>query len=150
MNAKIVVCAVAFGLISAAAHANSPVVDVHMNASGAVRGVVVNQAGQPAVGKTVSFVSGTTIVATAKTDARGRFEAKGLKPGLHFTTIDGSRGQGFRVWTAEAAPPKSSAGVLLVTDPVLRGNGKTFGMSEALVTAGAVGGVIALATTAGS
>ena len=164
MHLKSIVGAFALMLTTASAFAAGPqMVDVKLN-DGVLRGVVVNQAGQPTAQKTVALLHGNQVVAKVATDKNGRFEAKGLRPGLHFAAIDGQRGQGIRLWASEVAPPNASAGVLLVNDKVVRGNcacpagnctcggggGAAFGLPEAIVTGAAIGGVIAIASASGS
>ena len=131
--------------------ASSPrVLDVKMNADGVIHGMVVNEAGQGRARVEVGFQSGDQVT-KVKSDAQGRFVVRGLKPGLTTATVNGS-GQTLRIWQGQVAPPKASTGVMLVNGSVARGQGQTqaFGLTEALITAGAIGGIIAIASGSGS
>jgi hypothetical protein len=154
MNHKSIAVALAATLFAASTlpAAQPSVLDVKLSSNGAIRGMVVDQAGQAKPDKIVQLVSGTRVVAEVKTDAQGRFLATNLQPGVHVASVDGVRGQGMRLWHANAAPPKSAAGVLLVSEQVVRGQSdtKTYGLPEVIVTAVAIGGVIAIVTASSS
>ena len=131
--------------------ASSPrVLDVKLSADGVVHGMVVNEAGHARSEVEVTFQTGDQIT-KVKSDAQGRFAVRGLKPGLTTASVNGT-GQTLRIWQGQVAPPKASSGVMLVNGSVQRGQGQTrvFGLTEALITAGAIGGIIAIASGSSS
>lgn len=131
--------------------ASSPrVLDVKMSADGVVHGMIVNEAGHARAGVEVTFQAGDQVT-KVKSDAQGRFAVRGIKPGLTVASVNGT-GQTLRIWQGQVAPPKASAGVMLVNGSVARGQGQTqaFGLCEALITAAAIGAVIGIASGSSS
>lgn len=98
--------------------ASPSTVDVMLASGGVLQGYVVDAQGVPAaeVPITLTTTTGEAVVATS--DAKGRFGFRGLEgAGYLLETEHGV--VNCRAWTAAAAPPRSSATLLLVHDDQL-------------------------------
>ncbi len=132
--------------IASTAHAQSPAAiaprDVRMSADGKLQGVAMDAQGRPLSGLDVKIQRVNGEIHSVKTDASGRF-AVAVPAGPYMIGANGGRTL-CRVWTAQAAPPRSQAGVLLVaSDRVVLGQDNG-GKATALV----VGGLIIAAAIA--
>ena len=95
--------------------------DVVLGFRGTLVGRVVDGRGRGLVGRTVRVHRGSSLLARAKTDDTGRFAIKNL-PGGAYAVSCGSAAQLIRAWAAGSAPPRTSAQVVLVDQPlVIRG-----------------------------
>ena len=123
--------------------------DVALGSSGTLVGRVVDGRGRGLVGRTVRVHHrGSSLIARVKTDRTGRFVVKNL-PGGAYAVSCGSTAQLIRAWATGSAPPRTSAQVVLVDQPlVIRGqdgaadedSGGFLGLSEL--------GLVALGVTA--
>ena len=122
--------------------------DVALGSSGTLVGRVVDGRGRGLVGRTVRVHRGSSLIARVKTDRTGRFAVKNL-PGGAYAVSCGSTAQLIRAWATGSAPPRTSAQVVLVDQPlVIRGqdgaadedSGGFLGLSEL--------GLVALGVTA--
>ncbi|WP_425398093.1 carboxypeptidase-like regulatory domain-containing protein [Aeoliella sp.] len=95
-----------------------PSVDVILASGGVLHGYVVNASGAPVGNVEVKLTSPAGEVVAAKSDEKGRFGFRGLQgSGYQLETEHGV--VMCRAWTAKAAPPKSSATLLVVHDAEL-------------------------------
>lgn len=132
-------------------HSRSMVTDVALTSAGELAGSIVTPDGKPSIVTPVHVLYKQAVVAQVKTDARGRYLVKGLRPGLH--TIRTVNGQAVcRFWSAETAPPKAHKRLELTSDnTILRGQdeGLFSGVnSGTLIGAGVFAGTaVAVATS---
>ena len=126
------------------------IADVALTPQGELQGLVVRQNGQPVAGEVVRVVHNSKMVAAARTDARGRYTIKGLRPGTHkISALNGE--QICRLWHSQTAPPAAKKGLISTeSQRIVRGQNGGFeiGTTE-LVGLAVFGGVAAvtLATT---
>ncbi|MBX3434792.1 MAG: carboxypeptidase regulatory-like domain-containing protein [Pirellulales bacterium] len=127
------------------------VVDVKLDARGALAGVVTNPQGVPVAGQTVVVADAKPVVG-ATTDQQGRFRIEGVRGGVHQVQV-GGQVQMCRAWTPAAAPPSAAPQLLVVENADLAlaqncGSPVAAGMAgckEALANPLVVGGLIAAA-----
>lgn len=93
--------------------------ELQMDASGLIRGKVVDRQGKSLPNAEVK-VSNRVGSAVSKTDANGVFSVTGLSMGEYFIGV-GSQSQKVRVWNAKTAPPKTAQAALLVVGGAVRG-----------------------------
>ena len=98
----------------------SALTDIVLGAGGTLQGQLLNQAGEPTIGKTVRLLSGGVEVASATTDQFGQFRILAVRGGTH-QLMSGDHSRFLRTWTKEAAPPGAKSQVMLSTTPVVRG-----------------------------
>ena len=120
--------------------------DVVLGSQGTLVGRVVDGRGRGLAGRTVRVHRGSSLIARVKTDRTGRFSVKNL-PGGAYAVSCGSAVQLIRAWAVGSAPPRTSAQVVLVDQPlVIRGqdgaaaadSGRILGMNPlGLVAVGA-------------
>ena len=97
------------------------VTDVSLTATGDFLGAIVDEAGKPLVNAPIQILHKQTVVATAKTDAKGRYSVQGLRSGLHMVKTR-TTAQACRFWTAKTAPPSAKRGLIFAdTNKVVRG-----------------------------
>lgn len=89
------------------------IADVALNSHGALVGRVVDHTGAAQAEQEVVVRQGTATLARATTDKSGRFVVPNLKGGMYEVASGATTGN-YRLWTAEAAPPKSGEQALLV------------------------------------
>jgi len=133
-----------------AAVPTATITDVCLTPQGELQGLVVRQNGQPVAGEVVRVMHNSKVVAAARTDARGRYTVKGLRPGTH--KVSALRGeQVCRLWQAQTAPPAAKKGLISTeSQRLVRGQDGGFEIGTAeLVGLTIFGGVAAvtLATT---
>ena len=127
--------------------ATRTVQDVELTQNGTFRGHVVDNSGNPLANCHVVVFHESTPVAKVKTDAAGRFEVSQLRSGMHHVAA-GQQFAGFRLWSADTAPPSANDQVLMVAgDPAVRGalDGALFLIGTPEVLALLIGGGIAAA-----
>ena len=90
-------------------------VDVTLESNGVLQGYVVDGQGIPAGGVKVQLTSSDGQSVTTLADASGRFGYRGLTGGSYQleTTLGVVQ---CRVWTAQAAPPRSATTLLVIHD----------------------------------
>lgn len=99
----------------------SVMTDVVLGSRSTLVGRVVDGRGRGLVGRTVRVHRGSSLIARVKTDRTGQFTVKNL-PGGVYSVTSGSTAQLIRAWAAGSAPPRTSAQVVLVDQPlVIRG-----------------------------
>ncbi|MDP6447756.1 MAG: hypothetical protein QF805_28420 [Pirellulaceae bacterium] len=87
--------------------------DVALKDGGMLVGAVLNPAGKPQANVAVHCISGGKVVATAKSDDRGRFAFNQLRGGV--LQLQSSESVALvRVWAPRTAPPNAQQGVMLV------------------------------------
>jgi hypothetical protein len=127
--------------------ASPNVIDVALQASGVLRGVVVDQQGA-LLGKTeVKVWQKDRAIAATQTDEQGRFAVSNLRGGVYQITAADGQGM-YRVWAVNTAPPVAQPGAMVVaghdlvrgqaSSPVLRF------FTNPWVLAGLVGAAIAI------
>jgi hypothetical protein len=90
-------------------------VDVTLVAGGVLQGYVVDAQGVPAAEVEVQLTAPNGQFVVATSDAKGRFGYRGLEGGAY--QLETEYGLvNCRVWTAQAAPPRSAATLLVVHD----------------------------------
>ena len=87
--------------------------DTKLAAGDTLAGKVVDAQGNAIAGTTVSIHRGGQKAAQATTNAQGEFNVAGLTGGVYQVKTQGATAN-YRVWTANAAPPAATNGVLLV------------------------------------
>ena len=89
------------------------VIDFRLGDGGLLVGEVRNQAGRLLPGRTVRVLFEGKVLASAKTDSRGRFRISGLREGEHDVEVCDCAKR-YRLWSEESAPPKSEQCAKLV------------------------------------
>jgi hypothetical protein len=89
------------------------VADVALTPQSALRGRVVDHSGAPQSHREVVVRQGQTIVARTSTDRAGEFTVANLKGGAYEVASGATVGH-YRLWTDQAAPPKTGEQALLV------------------------------------
>jgi hypothetical protein len=89
------------------------IADVALNSHGALVGRVVDHTGAAQAQQEVIVRQGQIQVARATTDKSGTFVVPNLKGGV-YEVASGATSGNYRLWTAQAAPPKSGEQALLV------------------------------------
>ena len=100
------------------ATAAAGVVDVRLDEQGAVRGTLIDEAGQPLAARPVVLQQANGTVRTAETDAAGGFVLRGVSGGVHRLMV-ADRCVTCRVWTTAAAPPGANDLLTVVAGPPL-------------------------------
>ncbi len=118
--------------------------DIALAKGGVLQGKVVDQQAAAQAGEAVRVLQNGEVVATAKTDAQGRFAINGLRTGVHQIETSATKSV-YRLWTPETAPPAARNSVLLVDggDVVLGQSGG--GILGALANPWVLGGIVAAA-----
>jgi hypothetical protein len=114
---------------------------------GAFAGRVVDHQGSPQANREVLVKQGDKSVAKVKTDDKGIFRVKNLRPGTYTATAENTVGN-FRVWNDQTAPPSAKGHALLVLGQ--NGARGQFGCVDPtliLLTAGVIAAVIISAIT---
>ena len=97
--------------------------DVALAAGGVFTGQVVDAQGIPQAGVPLVIGQQQRFVATATTDAQGRFSIHGLQGGIYQVTA-GENMKNLRLWAADTAPPSAQKSAMLVSgSQVVRGQG---------------------------
>jgi len=97
--------------------------DVELDATGLLRGVVINLQGVPVANSLVAIRKADGEVVRTTTDAFGCFSVDGLLAGTYRLTT-GRLVRRIRTWVAAAAPPRAGQLALIVLgDNVVRGHG---------------------------
>ena len=97
----------------AGAASGSQVIDVALDARGGLRGQLVNAAGEPLAGRTVTAVRGQQALGRSVTDARGRFVFEQLTGGVYRVATPEAVAV-CRCWAVNTAPPAARGQMLLV------------------------------------
>lgn len=123
--------------------------DVQLTKDNLLLGAVVNATGQPEANAMVQIIHGKQVIATIKTDAKGRYAVRGLRAGVH--TVKTAKSQSAcRFWTASTAPPAAKKALVSASnDFVVRGQsgGGIAGVVLPLAAFGAVAAVTIVSTT---
>ena len=124
--------------------------DVILTDGGVLRGAIVTPEGRPVAGVKIDVRSEQKVIASVKSDEKGRFEIKRLRRGLH-SIHAGQQQKLVRLWDAKTAPPKALKSLAIVeSDEVTRGQDGIAGLLSGGGTTGSgVGiGTVGLAVTA--
>lgn len=94
--------------------------DIELTNQKAIAGAVVTPEGAAVAGEKIEVFSNAKLIARVQTDARGRFQVKGLRPGIHVVR---SRfgAKACRFWSPGTAPPSARTGMVLTSGKVVRG-----------------------------
>ncbi len=93
--------------------------DVALSEAGTLQGRAVDGQGKPLDGAKVSVRQNSEVVATAVTDADGKFAVAGLGTGIY--ELQAGQGQGLvRAWDTHIAPPAAKNNVLIVSGATAR------------------------------
>lgn len=132
-------------------HHSSPIRDVALQHGGILRGEVLSNQGQSAVGKTISLAANGQVVANAVVGMDGKFVIGGLRPGVYSVSV-GQTQSVLRLWSETAAPPVATQELLLVDQQSQVVRGAHGGhlpqwdhpilVTSLLIGAGVIGGVI--------
>lgn len=109
------------GEVAAKAQAKKPaniVRDLSLTKDGVLQGQVSNAKKAAAGGITVSIRAERKEVRRTKTDEKGRFEVRGLKPGTYYIVAGTGHGL-YRVWASNIAPPKALKSARIISDKTL-------------------------------
>jgi hypothetical protein len=127
--------------------ASPNVIDVALQSSGVLRGVVVDQQGALLSKTEVKVWQKDQQITATITDEQGRFAVSNLRGGVYQITAAGGQGI-YRVWAVSTAPPVAQPGAMVVaghdlvrgqaSSPVLRF------FTNPWVLAGLVGAAIAI------
>jgi hypothetical protein len=108
------------------------VIDVALGQGGALRGQLVDAAGAPLAGATVSVQQNGREVTSTATGAKGDFAVSGLRGGVYQVATAGNVGV-YRLWAAETAPPAAQQQALLVSGgEAVRGQSQAVGAAIAI------------------
>lgn len=94
------------------------VVDIQLDAAGNLTGEVFNAKKKPVANAVVSVRKSRKEVDRVKTDEKGRFVVRDLKPGVYYIIAGTGHGV-YRVWSSKIAPPKAHEQVRIVSDRTL-------------------------------
>lgn len=121
------------------------ITDVSLSADGDLLGAVLKKDGTPIAGQPVHVLAKQKVVASARTDVRGRYRIRGLRNGIHQVKVAG-REQACRIWTAKTAPPAAQRGLITTNNGVtVRGQNGDFAFGGAdLVGLAVFGGATAV------
>lgn len=92
--------------------------DLSLTNDGVLQGQVSNAKKAAASGVAVSIRKERKEVHRTKTDDKGRFQVRGLKPGTYYVVAGTGHGL-YRVWASEIAPPKALKAARIVSDKTL-------------------------------
>ncbi len=92
--------------------------DLSLTKDGVLQGQVSNAKKAAAANVTVSVRKDRKEVHRTKTDDKGRFEVKGLKPGTYYVVAGTGHGL-YRVWASTIAPPKALKSARIISDKTL-------------------------------
>jgi hypothetical protein len=94
--------------------------DLSLTADGLLQGQVSNAKKAASTGAVVSIRQTTDRkeVHRSKTDDKGRFEVRGLKPGVYYIVAGTGHGL-YRVWASKMAPPKALKAAKIISDTTL-------------------------------
>ncbi len=94
--------------------------DVSLSREGLLSGQMLNAQGAPIAGANVWLIGSSSEPVAARTNQEGRFAYKGVRGGVYYLNA-GESVRMCRVWTEQAAPPKSLSGMLMVAEePAVR------------------------------
>ncbi|MCA9040248.1 MAG: carboxypeptidase regulatory-like domain-containing protein [Planctomycetaceae bacterium] len=97
------------------------VVDVVLSKGGTVIGKVVDHQGNIVEGAAVTITQGDKEVVKTVSNSKGLFGARNMTTGTYKITA-GQGSREFRLWSADAAPPKALSKAVLVSDyKIVRG-----------------------------
>jgi hypothetical protein len=97
--------------------------DIRLATNGELTGVVFNKKREPVANAAVIVRQAGKEIARTRSDKRGTFVIKNLKPG-NYHIIAGTGHGLFRVWSAKAAPPKAFKTIKIMSDKsVIRAQG---------------------------
>ena len=120
--------------------------DVELDATGTLRGQVVNVGGVPVAEAEVFLRQSGFQFARTRTDATGRFSFRHLRGGMYEVVVRGHSGL-VRAWAAKTAPPAAEEIALVVVGhDLVRGQmpAEQFFASDAFVVTAMVAAMIAL------
>lgn len=123
--------------------------DVRLTKDNLLLGAVVSPNGQLEPNALVQICHGKQVIATVRTDAKGRYAVKGLRTGVHSVKTAHQQST-CRFWKADVAPPTAkNALVLAQNDTIVRGQAEGGVGSVLLPLAffGAVAAVTIISTT---
>lgn len=147
--AALAIVGMAVPVQAADAPAKRTIQDVQLTKDNLLLGVVIGSAGQPKTNAMVQISHGKQVVATIKTDAKGRYAVRGLRAGVH--TVKTAQSQATcRFWTADSAPPTAKKALITANNEfVVRGQsgGGIGGVILPLAFFGAVAAVTIVSTT---
>ena len=92
--------------------------DLSLTKDGLLQGQVSNAKKAAASGVAVSIRKERKEVHRTKTDDKGRFEVRGLKPGIYYVVAGTGHGL-YRVWASDIAPPKALKAARIISDKTL-------------------------------
>lgn len=92
--------------------------DLSLTKDGVLQGQVSNAKKTAATGVVVSVRKDRKEVHRTKTDDKGRFEVRGLKPGTYYVVAGTGHGL-YRVWASDIAPPKALKAARIISDKTL-------------------------------
>lgn len=109
--AVLAIVGMALPLHAADAPATRMIQDVKLTKDNLLLGIVIGSAGQPESNAVVRISHDEKVVATVKTDAKGRYAVRGLRAGVH--TVRTAHSQSTcRFWTAQTAPPTAKTALI--------------------------------------
>lgn len=147
--AALAIVGMAVPVQAADAPAKRTIQDVQLTKDNLLLGVVVGSTGQPEANAMVQISHGTQVVATIKTDTKGRYAVRGLRAGVH-SVKTANHQETCRFWTAKTAPPTAKKALITANNEyVLRGqSGEGIGnVLLPLAFFGAVAAVTIVSTT---
>lgn len=135
----------ALGAPTVAGQLGPTVRDVALESGGRLRGQVLDGQGVPVPGIQVAIAQQGHVIATATTDAQGRFEVTGLRGGVYQVATDRGTAM-YRLWAPRTAPPAAASSALIVDDgTIVRGGMGGGGVIGFLSNPWVLGAIVAAA-----
>ena len=92
--------------------------DLSLTSDGVLVGLVSDAKNEASAGVVVSIRESRKEIHRTKTDDRGRFEIRDLKPGTYYIVAGTGHGL-YRVWASDIAPPKALKAARIISDKSL-------------------------------
>ena len=131
---------------TSAMHSQAPgkdrVLDISLGAGGRLEGIITDGTGKPLSQPVLLAQPDGKLAAKGASTRDGRFSFDGLRGGV-YQLVTQDAAVVCRLWSANAAPPAASKGVLLVSDPTVTRGQRPIG--ELLFSPSAIIGAIIVA-----
>lgn len=117
------------------ANSRPVIIDVALHDGGVLYGQVVNAKAVATANTDVVLFQQDRQIAATRTDRDGRFRFTGLKPGVYQLATPLGTSQ-YRLWAPHTAPPAAQVAIVVVEDPVVRGQNGNGALRKAAIATG--------------